>query len=172
MNYVHLKYVDDLAIAESVNMGAQLTAVPVRNRPLPDTFRARTGHKLETSESQVFDQLRKVQEYAVTNKMKLNLAKTKLMLFNPCRTKDFMPEIEFDKSRLDLVGQTKLIGVVLTSNLFWEENTQYISERCNGKIWMVKRPKNLGLSRMTYWMSSLSKSAVCLNLLLKYETPL
>ena len=137
---------DDLAIAESVNMGAQLTAVPVQNRPLPDTYRARTGHKLETSESQVFDQLRKVQEYAVTNKMKLNLAKTKLMLFNPCRTKDFMPEIEIDKTRLDLVEQTKLLGVVLTSNLSWEENTQYISERCNS-IWMLKTPKNLGANQ-------------------------
>ena len=136
---------DDLAIAESVNMGAQLTAV--QNRPLPDTYRARTGHKLETSESQVFDQLRKVQEYAVTNKMKLNSAKTKLMLFNPCRTKDFMPEIEIDKTRLDLVEQTKLLGVVLTSNLSWEENTQYISERCNSKIWMLKRPKNLGANQ-------------------------
>ena len=160
INCIHLKYVDDIAIAESVNMGSQLTAVPVQNRPLPDTFRARTDHKFETSESQVFDQLRKVQDYAVTNKMKLNLAKTKLMLFNPCRSKDFMPEIAIDKTRLDLVGQTKLIGVVLTSNLSWEENTQYISERCNGKIWMVKRPKNLGLTRMTYWMSSSNKSAV------------
>ena len=138
---------DDLAIAESVNMGSQLTAVPVQNRPLPDTFRARTDHKFETSESQVFDQLRKVQDYAVTNKMKLNLAKTKLMLFNPCRSKDFMPEIAIDKTRLDLVEQTKLLGVVLTSNLSWEENTQYISERCNGKIWMIKRLKNLGANQ-------------------------
>ena len=147
INCIHLKYVDDLAIAESVNMGSQLTAVPVQNRPLPDTFRARTGHKFETSESQVFDQLRKVQDYAVTNKMKLNLAKTKLMLFNPCRSKDFMPEIAIDKTRLDLVEQTKLLGVVLTSNLSWEENTQYISERCNGKIWMIKRLKNLGANQ-------------------------
>ena len=80
INCIHLKYVDDLAIAESVNMATQPMHVPVHERPQPDTFRARTGHKLEVSESQVYAQLLKVQEYAEANKMKLNLDYTRLYL--------------------------------------------------------------------------------------------
>ena len=57
-----------------------------------------------------------------------------------------MPEIEIDKTRLELVEQTKLLGMVLTSNLSWEKNTQNISERCNS-IWMLKTPKNLGANQ-------------------------
>ena len=84
----------------------------------------------------MYDQLKKIKKYAVENKMKLNVAKTKLMLFNPCKSKDFMPELNFDNTRLDLVEKTKLLGVVLTSNLSWAENTQYIVERCNSKTWI------------------------------------
>ena len=36
MNGIHLKYVDDLALAEAVDMGTQLTSVPCEERPLPD----------------------------------------------------------------------------------------------------------------------------------------
>ena len=147
INNIHLKYVDDLAIAESVNMKTKLTSVPVTDRPQPDSYRARTGHKLTIEESQVYDQIKKIKKYAVENKMKLNVAKTKLMLFNPCKSKDFMPEINIDNTRLDLVEKTKLLGVVLTSNLSWAENTQYIVERCNSKTWMLRRLKNLGANR-------------------------
>ena len=144
MNVIHLKYVDDLTIAESVNMTTQLDSVPLVDRPLPDTFRARTGHKLKSDQSKVSDQLIEIQKYAKDNKMKLNVAKTKLILFNPLRSKDFMPEIEVENTRVDLVDQVKLLGVVLTSNLSWSANTEFIIKRCNNKIWMLRRLKKLG----------------------------
>ena len=144
MNNIHLKYVDDLTLAESVNMDTQLIQIPETERPLPDTFRARTGHKLNIEGSQVYEQLKRIQIYADENKMKLNIPKTKLMLFNPCRAKDFMPEMEIENTRIDLVEQTKLLGVILTSNLSWTANTDYIVKRCNSKLWLLRRLKKLG----------------------------
>ena len=35
-NTIHLKYVDDLALAEAIDMKTQLTHVPVEERTLPD----------------------------------------------------------------------------------------------------------------------------------------
>ena len=61
--------------------------------------------------------------------MKLNVNKTKLMLFNPCKEKDFMPEMSLEGSRIDLVENIKLLGVVLSSNLSWDSNTDYIVTR-------------------------------------------
>ena len=78
--------------------------------------------------------------------MKLNIKKTKLMLFNPCSSKDFMPEIVINNTRIDLVEEIKLLGVMLTSDLSWAANTQYIVDRCNSKIWMLRRLKKLGAS--------------------------
>ena len=42
LNLIHLKYVDDLSLAESIDMTNQLYQVPITDRPQPDTYRART----------------------------------------------------------------------------------------------------------------------------------
>ena len=143
MNTIHLKYVDDLSLAESVDMN-NLSHVPRNLRAQPDTFRARTVHVLEINKSKVFQQLHKTQEYAKINHMKRNLAKTKLMLFNTCKSRDFMPEMVFQGTRLDLVEQSKLLGVIVTSNLTLSANTDYIVERCLKKMWIMRRLKKLG----------------------------
>ena len=137
LNQIHLKYVDDLSIAESIDMNTQLSHIPVNSRPQPDIFRARTGHVLNLHESKVCTQLKKIQEYADTNNMVINASKTKLMLFNPCKNKDFMPDIELKGSRIDVVEQTKLLGVIISSNLSWSANTDYIVECCHKKTWVL-----------------------------------
>ena len=146
MNTIHLKYVDDLALAESIDMTSQLKTVPLEQRPQPDDFRSRTGHQLKLEGSEVVEQLQKTQKYASDNHMKLNVGKTKLMLFNPCKNKDFMPDIMVEGCRVDLVEEFKLLGVVLSSNLSWHANTDYIVKRCNGKLWVLRRLKKLGAS--------------------------
>ena len=84
MNEIHLKYVDDLSLAESINLPVKLQTIPNSERPLPDVFRARTGHELSMSRSVVHNQLLKTVEYAKDNHMQqINYRKTKLMLFNP-----------------------------------------------------------------------------------------
>ena len=61
--------------------------------------------------------------------MKLNAAKTKLMLFNPSKTYDFMPDMMINNTELELVEETKLLGVVVNSDLSWAKNTEYIPQR-------------------------------------------
>ena len=90
--------------------------------------------------------MKKTLIYAENNGMKLNLDKTKLMLFNTCTSRDFMPEIVVNNTRLDLVEQSKLLGVIITSDLKWEANTNYIVKKCNSKVWTIRRLKKLGAS--------------------------
>ena len=78
-NQMHLKYVDDLTLAESIPLKDHLVQVPCTERPLPDTYHARTGHALISKDSKVFKQIEEVNEYAKSNDMKLNLKKTKFM---------------------------------------------------------------------------------------------
>ena len=144
VNEIHLKYVDDLSIAESINIKDQLLSVPLEDRPQPDPYRARTGHMLNNETSKVLSKLSDIKNYADNNKMKINIKKTKLMVFNPSITKDFLPHFEVEGTEIELVEQTKLLGVVMTFNLSWTANTDYIVERCNGKLWMIRRLKKLG----------------------------
>ena len=44
LNVIHLKYVDDLTLAEATNLPEKLLSQPVNIRPQPHTFHARTGH--------------------------------------------------------------------------------------------------------------------------------
>ena len=42
--------------------------------------------------------------------MRINYKKTKLMVFNPCWTLDFMPEVEFGADQLELAEELRLLG--------------------------------------------------------------
>ena len=84
VNDLHLKYVDDLTYAESINLSEQLKAIPADERPLPDSYHARTGHVFPIENSRICQQLNKTEDYVSVNEMKLNHKKSKVMLFNPC----------------------------------------------------------------------------------------
>ena len=91
VNEIRLKYVEDLSMAEEINLPEKL--VPNRaDRQQPDNCYARTGHFLPVENSRVYKQLIETEEYARINEMKINYKKTKLMVFNPCTSIDFKPE--------------------------------------------------------------------------------
>ena len=144
LNEIHLKYVDDMLIAESINMKEQLETNPIENRPLPDDFHARTGHCLPLENSKVHSQLMLTKKYAEDNQMKLNLKKTKLILFNPGRVRDFMPNFTIEGKDIELVEQTILLGVVVRSDLSWTPHVEYIVGRSNKKLWILRRLKKWG----------------------------
>ena len=102
-NQIHLKYVDDMTLAEAVNLPEQVVPVPASQRPQPDNYHARTGHALPMKNSKVFQQLTKTKEYADKNCMKINYKKTKVMFFNPCINTDFMPGILVEDHELEVV---------------------------------------------------------------------
>ena len=79
--------------------------------------------------------------------MKINLPKTKFMVFQPSKTKDFLPQFEIEGTPIELMEQTKLLGVIIDSNLSWTSNTEFIVSRCNSKMWVVRQLKKLGASR-------------------------
>ena len=144
INVLHLKYVDDLLLAESVDMKTQIEPVPLSERPQPDPYRARTGHKLLNETSNVLRKLTETKDYADANKMKINFNKTKVMLFNPCHSKDFLPKFDVGGIPVEMVEHTKLLGVVLSSDLTWSAHTNFMVERCNKKMWVIRRLKKLG----------------------------
>ena len=76
--------------------------------------------------------------------MRINVDKTKLMMFNPCTSKDFLPTKTLDGAEIELVESTKLLGINLNSSLSWDDNTKLINKKCFEKMWMLKRLKKLG----------------------------
>ena len=78
--------------------------------------------------------------------MKLNLKKTKFMLFNQCRSLDFMPTLTLEGNEIEVVEEMKILGVIITSDMKFSKNSEYIIERAFKRVWMLRRLKNLGAS--------------------------
>ena len=146
VNEIHLKYVDDLTMAEAINLKEQLIEVPVSMRPQPDSYHARTGHSLPLKNSRVYKQLERTKTQAEQSEMKLNYDKTKLIIFNPCRTKDFMPEIALDGHEIEVVDEIRLLGIILRSDMKWVSNTLNMTNKANKRLWILRRLKHLGAS--------------------------
>ena len=70
--------------------------------------------------------------------------KTKLMVFNPGISRDFLPRFNFNNRELEVVEETKLLGVILRNDLSWSSNTNYMVKRANKKLWSLKRLRKLG----------------------------
>ena len=69
------------------------------------------------------------------------------MKFNFCKNYDFPTEISIDtfEENLKTVKETKLLGIVVTDNLKWESNTDYLCKKAYKKLWILHRLKVIGV---------------------------
>ena len=111
INQIHLKYVEDLTLAEAIDLD-NLISIPDNVRKLPNNYHAR--HVLPPDCSTFQKQLNKVEEYNKDDEMKINYKKTKKMIFNPCWSKDFMPELVLGGFQLEVIEEMRLLGLILT----------------------------------------------------------
>ena len=99
---------------------------PNPNPVQPTTFHSRTGHYLPPESSHIHKEIARLQEYSSANQMKINVEKTKLMIFKAI---DVHPVIEMDDKQLEIVESMKLLGVIVTSDMKWHQNTDFITQK-------------------------------------------
>ena len=58
-----------------------------------------------------------MKEYADVNEMKINYKKTKIMLFNPCTSIAFVPEVRLDNHDIEVVEEIRLLGLIINSDM-------------------------------------------------------
>ena len=116
--------------ATRINLKKCLTNDPVV-RPRPLNFHERTCHILPNQSNTIQFTLDDLQCFTEDNQMIINKSKTNLMLFNKSRNFDFPPEVQLRNTAnyLDVIEKTKLLGIQLTTDLKWSEQTIYISKR-------------------------------------------
>ena len=142
-NRIHLKFVDDVTLAESIDLKEKLVEASA-DRPQPDNYHSRTGHALPIYQSQVYQQLLETEKYAEDNEMRINHKKTKLILFNPAKSLDFMPEFSLGGNEIELVEEMKLLGIIFRSDLKWSSNTESMVLKGYKRLWMLRRLKQYG----------------------------
>ena len=81
--------------------------------------------------------LNDINEWTVSKKMELNQKKTKSLIFNFTKDKQFATNIKLKGETVDLVKESKLLGVIITSDLKWERNTNHIVRNANKMMRML-----------------------------------
>ena len=90
MPNIHMKFVDDMSCAQSLNIKNCLIPNPNPNPARPLNYHDRTHHLLPTALCTLQSQLDKLEDYCRSNQMLINRSKTKVMLFNTARKYDGM----------------------------------------------------------------------------------
>ena len=71
------------------------------------------------------------------------------MIFSRARKFDFSPELLYqDGSIVNIVSETTLLGVIISDDLKWKKNTNFICLKARRKLWMLKRMMLLDLSKL------------------------
>ena len=135
-------YIDECRVAVSVSLKECL--VPdLEERPKPANFHERTGQILPYNNLLQY-YIRDTEIFVVKNNMKINKEKSKIMIFSASKKYDFPPEFEFsDGSLLEVENQYKLLGVILSGDLKWYHNTNFITKKAMKRIWILRRLKKI-----------------------------
>ena len=111
--------------------------------------------------------MKKVDRWAESKKMKLNIKKTKIMVFNFSRDNQFSTDIKLKNEIIETVSETKLLGTTITDDLKWNRNTHNIVKETNRRMQILHKAskftnnkKDLKQIYMLQIRSKLDQSAV------------
>ena len=148
---IHLKYVDDLSMAQAINLKECLITNPDPNPPKPLSYHDRTNHILPSNSYSLQGDLDNLADYALRHGMVINTAKCKVMIFNNGKKYAGMPHLNLPgmgQGSLEVVEKFKLLGVKIQSDLKWNDNTDYICQKGYARLWMLRRLKGLGATEL------------------------
>jgi len=113
---IHWKYVDDITIAEAIELKSELNPDTGNSLERHLTFHNITKKRMPSENSQVQTQLNYLSTYAEDNEMKINTEKTKLLLFKTSKKRNFTPKFKIDDEEIEVVEEVKLLGVMITKH--------------------------------------------------------
>ena len=148
MTRTHMKYIDDISLAVALNLKETLVLNTEHNIQRPLSFHERTMHVLPGERNVIQQEFDKLQLLSHEKGMIINQDKTKVMLFNPLKKLDFLPQIKSkDGNILEVIEETMLLGIVVRSDMCWKSNTNLLCKKGFSRLWLLRNLSKLGLNR-------------------------
>jgi hypothetical protein len=92
----------------------------------------------ELTDVQLKDKFQALQQWASSNKMVINLAKTKeIVIRRPNPKLDILPTLP----DVELVDQAQLLGILITNNLHFDSHINFILKTCNQRSYLFVNSK-------------------------------
>ena len=99
--------------------------------------------------------------------MRLNEKKTKVMIFNYSTNYQFSTRLFIEETLLEIINETKLLGLQLTSDLSWTKNTNMLVKKSYARMTILRKlysfnipVKDLIIIYISYIRSLLEQSCV------------
>ena len=83
--------------------------------------------------------LSQISTWTENKKMKLNEDKTKIMIFNTTDNYQVTTRLTVNNVLLDIISETDLLGVVISSDLTWRSNTKLLVQRAYKRIILLHK---------------------------------
>ena len=83
--------------------------------------------------------------WSTTNKMIPNVDKTKDMVISFHKQPIVIPPITLEGVEIDRVKSVKLLGIIVTDKVTWNENTTYICSKASKRLYHIKQICRPGL---------------------------
>ena len=136
------KFMDDATVAVTVNLKTSLVPDPT-TRPKPLNYHEQNSLILPNEQNLLTLYLKDLVKFSEDNKMKIKKEKTKIMTFNFSRNYNFPPEIGLpNNEHFEVVRKMRVLGVILSDDLQWNENTDNMCTKARQRLWVIIRLKN------------------------------
>ena len=96
-----------------------------------------------TNEYTINAELNKIKEWLSSNKLSLNISKTKCMVFHSKQRIVQYPKLKIDNNIIEQVSKFNFLGLILNSHLTWQNHIDHISNKVSRVIGIMYRLKHI-----------------------------
>ena len=127
------KFIDELSILEIINLiSIGISSNKFTNHVASDI--PRNGYFVPPDNLLTQQYLEQICNWTSQNKMKLNTRKTNAMIFNFANEFQFSTRVSVENEVMDIIGEAKLLGVIINNDLSWDSNTNSLVKRANTRM--------------------------------------
>ena len=98
-------------------------------------------------ESNYREEVHTLVNWCEDNNLELNVSKTKEMIFDFRKAKPIPTPLQIKNSHVEIVSQFKFLGVIISSDLKWEKNTQAIVKKAQQRLYFLRRLRKFGIKK-------------------------
>ena len=137
------RFLDDLSLLEIINLlTVGLASYNIKLQVPSDIGKHNQYIPANNLKSQQW--LDWISDWKKNQKMKINVKKTKCMVFNYSKNYQFSPRLEIDGENIEVIDSTQLLGTIITKDLRWEQNTSHLVKKANARMELLRRVASFG----------------------------
>ena len=107
-----------------------------------DTNLFKSGSNFSDMQDELNTELSKISTWLKTNKLSLNIGKTRFMLFTNKKRMDHDLNIMTDGTKIEEVNKTKFLGVIIDNKLSWKDHVAHVASKVSRGMGMIIKARN------------------------------